>query len=157
VIDFSYILLDVNKYDIESLSRIGSLISAVFMLDKKQSGADLTKTLRKALESVKGLSPDEQTALISWIEDVFLKKAGDKREFVAEALENLKSERKVDDMTYAIERLFDEYEAKGMEKGMEKTTMVLKMLKKNRSIDEIQEYTELPIDKILHLKEEFEA
>jgi len=152
IIDFNYILLDINRYDAKSLAEMGNLISAVFMLDKKQSDAEFIKNLPRALKM--GLTLDERISFKNWIIDVLCKKAGNNRDFISEALESLKSERGVDDMTYAIEKIWDEVEARGIEQGIEQT--VLRMLKKNRSIDEIYEYTDLPKDKILRLKEELE-
>jgi len=155
VIDFNYILLDVNNYDTETLTEIGNLISAVFMLDREQNETEFIKSIQKVLELFKDLSFDEQSALKSWINDVLRRKAGAKQGIVDETIEILEMERKGENMTYAIERLWDRIEArgeaKGIERGIEQT--VIKMLKKNRSIDEINESTEVSEDKILRLKE----
>lgn len=38
VVDFNYILFDINRYKDEELLKAANLISAVFLMDKKTSG-----------------------------------------------------------------------------------------------------------------------
>jgi hypothetical protein len=172
VIDFTYILLDVNKYGAESLAEIGNLISAVFMLDKKQDETKFTQNLQEAMNMVRNLSPGEQADFESWLRDVLLKKAGlGGRELVNGALEDLKTERNVQDMTYAIERLFDEIEGKGIEKGIEKgikegikegiekgiSELIERMLKKGKSVETIAYDTDVSVEQIMKINARLES
>lgn len=97
------------------------------------------------------MSKEEQIDLVDWLKDVLRKKAGEgKAEFVDEAIAHWK-EGEISVMTYGIERLFDEVEEKGIGQGIEKVAM--KMLLKGKSLEEIQEVTDLTCDRIMELKE----
>ncbi len=47
VLDFRYILFDVNRYDVEELYRAANLVASVFALDQKISGEELVRRLWK--------------------------------------------------------------------------------------------------------------
>jgi hypothetical protein len=160
VIDFNYFLLNVGTYDPDELSKISSLISAVFMSDKRDEKR-LKQNLVKAMKIIYGLSADERIDFADWARDVRLKRVSVKqRKLFNEILDKIEKGKEVSEVTYAIEQIFDDIMERGIEQGIERgiergiEQTAIKMLKKNWSIGEIHEYTELPVDKILYLKEE---
>jgi predicted transposase/invertase (TIGR01784 family) len=121
VVDFQYILLNVNKYDDKSLEDVSTLISAVFSVDRKQnSSVELSNNLRIAGDIFKKLSNDEQIDFTDWLRDVLWKKVNPEiKGLIDEAI--IKFEKKeVEDMTYAIERFIDKVEEEGIQKGIQR-------------------------------------
>ena len=57
-------------------------------------------------------------------------------------------------MTYAIERLFDDIEEKGMEKGIAK--IVKNAIRKGMNLDDIIELTGLTVEEIEKIREEIQ-
>lgn len=93
IINFEYILINVNKYTNEALQSVGSLIGSVFALDKKQTDESFIINLTKAAEVFISLTADEQIDFMYWLKDVLTQKAGfDKKNFVEEMLKNLENE-----------------------------------------------------------------
>ena len=123
VIDFKYILIDVNNYTDEQLIEIKNLISAVFALDKKSNDMeDFIKKVSMGFKIFTGLTGDEQIDFMEWTRDVLAKKVKADKDNLKVVNEFLKQLMKGDEvaMNYAIERFLDEVEEKGIEKGIEK-------------------------------------
>ncbi len=53
ILDFSYILFDVNRYSEEELYRAANLISSVFVLDQTMDHRELIRRLKKTHRSAK--------------------------------------------------------------------------------------------------------
>lgn len=156
VINFKYILLNVNNYSDEVLYEIGNLISSVFTLDKKQDKDRFVSNITKLAKLGMKLSQEEQIDLADWLRDVLKKKAVSKGhdEIIDVLVKNL-LEGEVTPMTYAIERIFDEER----EDAREDVTVeiAIKMLKKNKDIDEIQEFTSLSYERIMKLRQQLDT
>ena len=93
-----------------------SLIDNVLILDQACNTTELKLALEIVFRRMEALTQDEQIDLVDWIKDVLSKKVKDKK-LVDEAFSVMKK-GDVKDMTYAIERIFDEEYAKGIEKGI---------------------------------------
>ncbi|WCN36230.1 hypothetical protein [Aneurinibacillus uraniidurans] len=72
VLNFSYILLDVNRYSEEELLEVSNLIGTVFLLDQNGDEESLRNRLRKLASSVRYLSPEEFQLLRSWLMHIFV-------------------------------------------------------------------------------------
>ncbi len=107
-IDFSYILLNVNRFDDDELLDLGNLISSVFLLDKVNDSNSIITNLNKIASIFTSLSSDEQIEFTDWLRDVLISRIpkGNK-EVIEDAVAGL-SMREALDMTYAIERVLDE-------------------------------------------------
>ncbi|MFP3155098.1 Rpn family recombination-promoting nuclease/putative transposase [Lachnospiraceae bacterium ZAX-1] len=116
-VDFEYILLNVNRYEDGELEEIGTLLSSVFLLDKDHDSEQFKNSLKSISGLFTRLSNDEQVDLMDWLKDVLFKKVkpGEK-EILGSTISNLKKGG-ANDMTYAIERIFDRIEAEALEKG----------------------------------------
>ena len=118
IIDFKYVLLNVNNFTDESLHEIGDLVSSIFLLDKKQDTKRFLQNLKWVLKATEGLVQDEQIELKDWLSDVLTKKAKGENKEVIEEMLKLQKKGDVDEMTYAIERMMDDLETKGMERAV---------------------------------------
>lgn len=70
VLDFRYILFDINRYQVEELYRAANLISSVFVLDQRIHAGELIRRLRKPAGGLKNLSRDEFRQFIIWLAHV---------------------------------------------------------------------------------------
>jgi predicted transposase/invertase (TIGR01784 family) len=118
LIDFSYILLDVNRYRESDLLEISSVIASVFALDRMQDKESINKIFTAIFKRHKKMNADEMNDLLEWIEDVLTKKAGN-QETIREAIKYMRGGDE-NMMTYALEILLDEIKEEGMEEGLEK-------------------------------------
>lgn len=165
IIDFEYILININQYSDDELMRIGNLISSVFVLDNKRSTFEITSGLTKVAKTFEKLEKYEQIELMDWLKDVLMKKVKLKKEkdLIDQMLEQLEKSEVIN-MTYTIERIWDEVEEKGIEKGIEegkregkeegKKEVAVKLLKLGETIDKICFLTDLSKEEVYKLKEE---
>ncbi len=116
-IDFEYFFLDLKEKAKELLTSTNTLIDNVFILDQASNTTELKLALEIVFRRIKALTQDEQIDLVDWIKDVLSKKVKNKK-LVDEAFSVIRK-GDVKDMTYAIERIFEEEYAKGVEKGIE--------------------------------------
>jgi predicted transposase/invertase (TIGR01784 family) len=168
IINFKYLLIDLNSTDKNYLLKTNTLIDNVFALDKTQSTEQLKENLKVVVKRLRNLSSDEQVALINWIKVILMKKVQDKNEI--NAVIELIKEGKVDNMTYAIERVLDkeiksarkmgkeegklEGKQEGREEGKQEGRLEIaqRLLSMGFTIEQIILATALSQDQILNLK-----
>ena len=75
IVNFNYILLDINRYDEQELYNMANLLSSVFIIDRtaKQT-ADVVEKLRKLLGSLQLLKPEQFKQFTVWLTHVMLPK-----------------------------------------------------------------------------------
>lgn len=152
IINFKYLLIDLNSTDKNYLLKTNTLIDNVFALDKTQSTEQLKENLKVVVKRLRTLSSDEQVALINWIKVILMKKVHDKNE-INTVIELIK-EGKVENMTYAIERVLDKEikSARKMGKEEGKLEIAERLLGMGFTIEQIILATGLSQDQILNLK-----
>jgi predicted transposase/invertase (TIGR01784 family) len=142
VIDFKYIMIDINKTDEKELLNMPTLVNLAMFADRKGNPARVLGRLAKVLKLSRKLTEDEQVQLRAWIFDVILRKA--KGKINNDAINRIKKafERKEEsEMTYAIERAIDEIERRGKHTG--KKEVAKNLLSTQLSVDDIIEATGL--------------
>jgi predicted transposase/invertase (TIGR01784 family) len=111
VIDFEYIMINVNAPDEEDLIKMPTLVNLAMLLDRKGDAEKMLNRLKTALRISKRLTAGEREELYDWIRDVLLKKARVKVD--EDVLEEIReSSEGENEMTYALERVIDEVERK---------------------------------------------
>jgi predicted transposase/invertase (TIGR01784 family) len=155
IIDFRYILIDVNETDEEELLRTPTLVNLAMLADRKDDPERVLRRLGKVLELSRRLTEDEKLQLKDWIFDVILKKA--KNRLTDDTIERIKKtfeREEVSEMTYAIERAIDEIEQRGIRKGMIEgerkgmLKMALAMLDEGLSIETAAKYSGISADEL---------
>jgi predicted transposase/invertase (TIGR01784 family) len=118
IIDFEYIMIDINDPDETELIKIPTLMNLAMLADRKGGADDVLRRLRTVLKISARLTPDEQLQLKDWIVDVIFRKAKDKlNEDEVEDIRKSLQGKDVENMTYAIERAIDEVELRGELRG----------------------------------------
>ncbi|AEH51414.1 Rpn family recombination-promoting nuclease/putative transposase [Pseudothermotoga thermarum] len=77
VLDFKYILIDVNRYGKEELISLRNLISGVFLLDQDVNFDELLSRLKEFAAALGGLEEKEFEALKVWVKRILLERFGD--------------------------------------------------------------------------------
>ena len=117
VLNFCYILFDINRYREEDLCRAANLISSIFVLDQKNNYPELVKRLHRLIGVFKKLSPEEFQQLIIWLKNVIKPKMPEK---LQEEIENIldetnpmEVEKMVTNLEITLEEMQKEAETKG--------------------------------------------
>ena len=156
VLNFCYILFDVNRYREEDLCQAANLISSVFVLDQKSNYPELVKRLHRLIGVLRKLSPEEFQQLIIWLKNVIKPKVPEKfqKEIdkILDETNPMEVEKMVTNLEITLEEMQKEAETRG--KLEEKLEVAKAALKKGFSIDDIAEITGLDKETVLKLKQE---
>ena len=160
LVNFKYILVDVDKYNKDELLRISNSISLILMMDQTIVGKDrdvLIQRLHEIMHAKDKLPAEKLELLYEWLKEVLFARFP-----VEEGFKIIESMKEGRSMTYAIERLFDDIEEKsrkeGREEGREEGMVVVarKALKKGMNLDDIIELTGLTVEEIEKIREEMQ-
>ncbi len=118
VIDFKYILINVNGYSKEDLLAIQNTVSAVFLLDQKIDSIEFIEKAALVATEFKALSEEHKLKLKDWLDHVI------QEPFRHVVLDLLKaSEEEVSIMTANITKTFQEEKAQAIEQGEKKKAL----------------------------------
>lgn len=114
IINFKYILFDINRYSEKELVDRGDVSSAVFLMDQNDSIKNLIDRVSKIAKEFEKLSDRDKNILIRWIESNKFEKE------ITKGLEKiLKSDKKeVDKMTSNVYKTVYEFEKMSINKGI---------------------------------------
>jgi hypothetical protein len=139
VIDFDYILLDVNKFGEQQLLEQPGLVDTVFFLDQQYPVDISLQRLTTALHAAKELSLDQQGELVDWLRGVFPQKIivdHRTRKRIDEIIDSFEMGDE-NAMTYAIERMFAEFREKSTKDG--KMLSIVELIDKKRAKNKTRE------------------
>jgi len=150
VLNFKYILFDVQKYEEEELLQLSNLIGSVFLVDKSSELEDIIEQLKKLISIIKNLEAEEFRLFTNWAEkiltrDVPLKEKGKVTNFFKDT-----RPEEVEEMITNVERVLKKSWEDAENKGVEKVAK--QMLIKGEPVEKIMEYTGLSKEEIEELK-----
>lgn len=157
VLDFKYILIDVNRYNEHELIGLSNLIGSVFLLDQKIDISEITVRLKKMMSVLKNLSPEEFLLFKNWFKNVIAKGLDEEFEEVSKIIEE---SEEAEIMIYNFEKTLKEgLERKRMEGRVEgkiegKIIAARNMLIRGLDVDMVAEVTELTLDEVEKLKKQ---
>ena len=162
MLDFQYILINVRTYDEEELLRLSGVIGAVFLVDQATNFEEIIENLKKLVETIKKMEPEEYRLFIAWAENILTHGLSpEKKEEITSILKKTRAEE-VEEMISNVERVIkksledakiegmEQGIVKGIEKGMEKVAK--QMLSDGEEIAKIMRYTGLSKENIERLK-----
>ena len=152
IIDFRYLLLDVDKTDEAAIEPIETVLDAHFSLEKLRIRKKLPgKLVEWWEEKTSGLSDDDKNKLINLIDLLVYK--GKMPPEVRAYFQNSIKKGEETKMKFALETWMDEVEGEAMDKGRkQKALEIAKNFKaKGISVDDIAEATGLTVDDVLKL------
>jgi len=112
LVDFQYILIDVNRYTKEELFELANLIGAVFLLDQKIESEEYLERMRFISERINEAEPEVVRAFTSWLEKVFSKSLPEEMRIeVIRIVDSTRTEgvsKMVSNMERTLRRMFTE-------------------------------------------------
>ncbi|WP_255547782.1 Rpn family recombination-promoting nuclease/putative transposase [Crassaminicella indica] len=169
VVDFKYLLFDVNRMDKEELFNIANVVSSVFLLDQDVEIEEIIKRLKLIGRIIRSSATKEQEkSFRSWLLNIFKNGfEGEKKENIYRLLVEV-SEMEVDDMVSNLGRKLEEEfkhrEKKGMQQGIQcgiqqgiqqgKKEMVRNLLLLGVDVEKIIKASELSKEDIEKIKRE---
>ena len=145
IIDFKYLLLDINRMTDETILSTNMLLDIIFMLDKNPNRKSMKKSLDIAAKEFRSMGKFDRLDMINWIRYIYLNNVQD------DGLKNelLKDFERGDvkNMVYGIDRAFEAERLKGEKKAekkahKEKINMVKNLIKMGLSNSQISEATD---------------
>ncbi|MEG1001117.1 MAG: Rpn family recombination-promoting nuclease/putative transposase [Cellulosilyticaceae bacterium] len=145
LLDFEYVLLDVNRYAKEVLLEKESISSAIFLLDQKVDYEEYMNRLATIVKAFNKLTPEEKLELKNWLANTLSEGIKDVALSILDA-----DKEEVDKMTANITRTIEEMKEDA--KIEEKLEIAKKMLLSGMDIEIIISITELEREKIEQLE-----
>ena len=169
IIDFEYILLDINRYEKNELVNLGDITAAIFLLDQKVEVEEFVHRAITIGRQFNKLKEEDKMLLKHWIRNSV---SDELKNIIGENLENIfdMSEKEVEKMTANISKTIKETlentklegkiegiregKIEGIREGKRegKEEMVKKMLIRGDSIQDIAEITEFTVDEIEEIR-----
>jgi hypothetical protein len=147
IIDFKYILFDLNRYSEKDVLTTYKLLDFVFTLDMKhysRSISDSDETLKKLVKLPHELTDDDIKEFIQWIK--YARFGGNVDEnLLNEAIIAFKK-GEVETMSYAMGRAMEK--ERQLIEDNRSILIARKMLKKDKPVEEIIEFTDLTREEI---------
>jgi predicted transposase/invertase (TIGR01784 family) len=149
VIDFEYIMFNVNAPDEKELTGTPTLMNLAMLLDRKGDSKSFLRRMKTVRKIIRRLTPDEQTQLKDWILDVILKKVvGTVGKEAVEKIKKSFDEEDENEMTYAIERIIDDAVMQG--ETRKALDMARKMINDGIPVENASKYSGIPADELRH-------
>lgn len=159
VVDFKYILIDVNRYEKQTLTALDNFIGSVFKIDQAVNPKEYRNRLLEIGPTLKKFDAQKFQLFVSWLKMVLnaSKLPEETKRELAGILDQSKpeeAEKMVTNMEQTLGRIYEEGKLEGIMAGEIKSKMetARKMLAKNVSEDLIAEFTGLTLDQIKKLK-----
>ncbi|WP_341478177.1 Rpn family recombination-promoting nuclease/putative transposase [Clostridium chromiireducens] len=116
ILNFNYMLFDINRYSDEELYSISNLVSAVFLLDQEISQEELIRRLRKMIYILKRISPEQFSVFKQWLKKIVKPRLTEEWQGEIDEVLDKSDQKEVDSMVHNLEKTLDNIEKKGMEK-----------------------------------------
>jgi hypothetical protein len=156
IIDFSYILFDLQRTDEETMSPINKLFDVVFALEKNCADeyADADAIAERLGRIQVELTEDDKSSLFKWVKYVCLK--GDvSPDFEMKFKESISKKEEGGIMKFAIQEMLERRDKDVMTKAelKAKLDVARNLLAKGMPVNDVTETTGLTIDDVLRLQQ----
>lgn len=163
LLNFEYILLDINRYKDETLLGLSNTIGAAFILDKNsRKPKELRKLLNELFASLQNTTKEELVIFLRWMRYIIQPRLSPEQQETFEVELTQLSMKEAKKMVFAnLEKSLDNIEEEGLQKGLQKGLQrgreegieltALEMLRDKVNANKISQYTKLPMDKIQEL------
>ncbi len=150
VLNFKYLLVNVQEYEEKELLELSNLIGSVFLLDKSNDLEEIIEHLKKLMVIIKDLEAEEFRLFTNWAGKILTRDVpSPKKETVSNFLKYTRPEE-VEKMISNVERVIKKSLEDAGKQSLEKVAK--QMLLKGEPIDKIIEYTGLSREEIEKLQ-----
>ena len=154
--EFDIFKIMLNEKSLDDLRNIDNLLANILATDNKEiNEQSLKEIVIKMKQILSGYDKEKELIMLDKINKFMTLISSDKID-VEEALQTLNKEEKVGGFSILLDKKEQEGIEKGIEKGEEKAKIEFarRMLKANIEIEQIAEFSELPLEKIKELQKE---
>ena len=159
LIDFEYLLLDLNRNNEEFILSTNNILDNIFALDQDNKVKDIVRLLKIALHRLQDMEQDEQVEFFRWLKHILLPRIPKKdRDKILESI-NRGGE---DMLQYGLDRAFDNERKKGRKEGRKegiekgrkesKIEIAKKLLGIEQTVEQIVQITELLVEEVMEIK-----
>ncbi len=151
-------MVNVYSYDEEELLGLSNVIGAVFLLDQARDLEEIIKRLKKLMETIKKMEPEEYRIFTAWTENLLTRGVlPENKDEIAGILKNARPEeveKMISNVEKVLKKSWEDARNEGMEKGMEKakTDIARQMLIQGFDVETIADCTGLSKEEIEKLK-----
>ncbi|WP_232229072.1 Rpn family recombination-promoting nuclease/putative transposase [Paenibacillus zanthoxyli] len=115
LLNFEYLLIDVARYTEEELLALSNAIGSVFLLDQTEDQEQLLNRFGKLMNTIQQMPADSQQKFVAWMANILLQKLPENEPSLQQFIQNVKG----DASFMGLEKVFDDIERKGQQKGKE--------------------------------------
>ncbi|MDF2668891.1 MAG: hypothetical protein K0R67_1197 [Paenibacillus sp.] len=151
LLDFEYILLDVERYTETELLALSNTIGSVFLLDQTADQALLLERLQKLMGTIRQMPEDLQTQFMNWLSNIIASQLPDKNRDVEQLIQELKEKG---ENTMGLQKNLEAIKQQGIEQGreLEKETVAKNLIALGLDNSMITAATGFPESKIEQLR-----
>lgn len=110
ILDFSYILLDENRYKEEDLLEVANLVSAVFLLDSNIDEKQLLRRLKESIFILRKVTPEQFSIFKHWVNGIVKKRLQENIKQEVEDILNKSDHKEMENMVSNLERTLEKME-----------------------------------------------
>ncbi|MDU5724335.1 MAG: Rpn family recombination-promoting nuclease/putative transposase, partial [Clostridium butyricum] len=118
ILDFNYMLFDINRYDDDELINMSNLVSAIFLLDQEMNEEELIRRLRKIIYVLKKISPEQFSVFKQWLKNIVKPRLKEEMQKQVDDVLNKSNQEEVDVMVSNLGKTLDNIQKKAIERGM---------------------------------------
>ena len=156
VVDFKYLLFDLNRTDDDTILSTETLLDIVLMLDKSTNRSSMERAFKKAHEMFQQMDESDKDELMRWLRLILLSNITDE----SKKLELLQDFEKgeVSKMKYGIDFYFEERMEEGVQRGKlegmlegkleTQREIILSMHRGGENTNKIAKYADLSIEEV---------
>ncbi|MEK0312287.1 Rpn family recombination-promoting nuclease/putative transposase [Cohnella sp. 56] len=116
LLNFEYLLIDVERYTEQELLELSNTIGAVFLLDQTADRQQLHDRLGKLMGTVRAMSEDMQSQFLNWLANMVTKQLPNGHEAIDELVTQLKLEG---ESTMGLQQNLEAIRHSGVEEGIQ--------------------------------------
>ena len=160
ILNFNYMLFDINRYSDEELYSVSNLVSAVFLLDQEMDEDELIRRLRKLIYILKKISPEQFSVFKQWLKKIVKPRLTEELQKEVDEVLDKSNNEEVDFMVSNLGKTLEKMERKAVEKGMEKgiekgkIEVAKNFLKMGLTVEQVSAGTGISKEKVEELKKE---
>jgi predicted transposase/invertase (TIGR01784 family) len=150
VLDFSYLLIDIWRYDEQELFRKGNLISSVFLLDRTEEAPEVVKRITEMIHIIKQLPKSEREQFWGWVTRILSRKLPQSQNEEIATIVKQSTEDEVDMMITNIEKAIMRTRKQDREEGKleAKRQIAKKLFEMGMEVNQVAAVTGMTIDEI---------
>ncbi len=156
IIDFEYILIDINKYEKEQLMELKNIASAVFLLDQKVDIEEFISRVKDIAIGFNTLSEEQKIMLRRWLKNTLSDEFKDK---LGERIEDILIANKEEvaimtsNISKTIKETFEKTREEGIQKGIEEgIEKGIEKGEKNKAIEIAKNLLDILDDETISIK-----